>query len=136
MCHSSVGCRRKPESNGAPADGHLRVFVGTGRRRHGFGLLSLQREPSGVGCGERAAQLHHEGASRMTPVRKKDDGQAVVLMVLALAVLLGMCAMVLDVGSWYRTQRRLQGTADAAALAGAQMLPDTPTAAQTMALSY
>ena len=41
-------------------------------------------------------------------------------MVLALVVLLGMCAMVLDVGSWFRTQRRLQGTADAAALAGAQ----------------
>ena len=72
----------------------------------------------------------------MTFARKKEDGQAVVLMVLALTVLLGMCAMVLDVGSWYRTQRRLQGTADAAALAGAQMLPDTPTAAQTMALSY
>ena len=72
----------------------------------------------------------------MTSVRKKDDGQAVVLMVLALVVLLGMCAMVLDVGSWFRTQRRLQGTADAAALAGAQQLPDTPGAAQTMALSY
>ena len=69
-------------------------------------------------------------------VRKRDDGQAVVLMVLALAVLLGMCAMVLDVGSWFRTQRRLQGTADAAALAGAQQLPDNPSAAQTMALSY
>jgi Flp pilus assembly protein TadG len=72
----------------------------------------------------------------MTLTRKKDDGQAVVLMVLALVVLLGMCAMVLDVGSWFRTQRRLQGTADAAALAGAQLLPDTPGAAQTMALSY
>jgi Flp pilus assembly protein TadG len=72
----------------------------------------------------------------MTFARKNDDGQAVVLMVLALVVLLGMCAMVLDVGSWFRTQRRLQGTADAAALAGAQQLPDTPSAAQTMALSY
>ena len=136
VCHSSVGCGRKPESSSTPADDHLCVFVGAGRRRNGFGLLSLQRQPPGMGCGERTAQLHHEGASRMRFARKREDGQAVVLMVLALAVLLGMCAMVLDVGSWYRTQRRLQGTADAAALAGAQQLPDTPSAAQTMALSY
>jgi Flp pilus assembly protein TadG len=72
----------------------------------------------------------------MTFARKNEDGQAVVLIILALVVLLGMCAMVLDVGSWYHTQRQLQGTADAAALAGAQQLPTTPVAAQTMALSY
>jgi hypothetical protein len=72
----------------------------------------------------------------MTFARKGERGQAVVLMVLALVVLLGMSAMVLDVGSWFHTQRRLQGTADAAALAGAQQLPDAPSAAQSMALSY
>jgi Flp pilus assembly protein TadG len=72
----------------------------------------------------------------MTVARKDERGQAIVLMVLALVVLLGMAAMVLDVGGWFRDQRRLQGTADAAALAGAQQLPNAPTAAQTMALSY
>ena len=72
----------------------------------------------------------------MTFARKDERGQAVVLMVLALVVLLGMSAMVLDVGSWFHTQRRLQGTADAAALAGAQQLPDAPSAAQSMALNY
>ena len=72
----------------------------------------------------------------MRSIRKDERGQAIVLMVLALVVLLGMSAMVLDVGSWFRDQRRLQGTADAAALAGAQQLPGSPSGAQTMALSY
>jgi hypothetical protein len=69
-------------------------------------------------------------------VRKNEQGQAVVLMVLALAAMLGMCALVLDVGSWYRTKRQLQSTADAAALAGAQGLPDDPNGARALAQSY
>jgi Flp pilus assembly protein TadG len=72
----------------------------------------------------------------MTFVRRNERGQAVVLMVLSLVVLLGMAALVLDVGSWFHTKRRLQGTADAAALAGAQQLPNDPSGAKTMALSY
>jgi uncharacterized membrane protein len=54
-------------------------------------------------------------------------GQAFVLMTLSLAVVMGMAALVLDVGSWFRTDRRLQQTADAAALAGAEMLPYDPS---------
>jgi Flp pilus assembly protein TadG len=42
--------------------------------------------------------------------RKNQDGQAVVLMVISLAVLTGMAALVLDVGLWMRTDRRLQQT--------------------------
>jgi hypothetical protein len=72
----------------------------------------------------------------MNGLRKSESGQAVVLMTLSLVVLLGMAALVLDVGNWFHTKRRLQGTADAAALAGAQELPDDPSAAQTMAMSY
>jgi hypothetical protein len=68
--------------------------------------------------------------------RKNQDGQAVVLMVISLAVLTGMAALVLDVGLWMRTDRRLQQTADAAALAGAQMLPADPAAARSTALTY
>lgn len=67
---------------------------------------------------------------------RNERGQAIVLSVLALVALLGMCALVLDVGSWYRTKRRLQSTADAAALAGAQQLPKDPSGAKSMALSY
>jgi hypothetical protein len=68
-------------------------------------------------------------------VRKSETGQAVVLMTLSLLVIMGMAVLVLDVGNWYHTKRRLQGTADAAALAGAQKLPND-SAAKTMALDY
>jgi Flp pilus assembly protein TadG len=67
--------------------------------------------------------------------RENERGQAIVLSVLALVALLGMSALVLDVGNWFRTQRRLQSTADAAALAGAQQLPN-PGLATAMALDY
>jgi hypothetical protein len=69
-------------------------------------------------------------------LRKNEQGQAVVLMVIALAAILGMCALVLDVGSWYRTKRQLQSTADAATLAGAQKLPSDPSGARALAQSY
>ena len=72
----------------------------------------------------------------MSFVRRDERGQAIVLMTLSLVVILGMAALVLDVGNWFHTKRRLQGTADAAALAGAQKLPDDPSGAQTMAMSY
>jgi len=68
--------------------------------------------------------------------RKNERGQALVLSVAALTVLLGMAALVLDVGAWFRTDRRLQATADAAVLAGAQRLPNDPAGAKSMALNY
>ena len=67
---------------------------------------------------------------------KRDSGQATVLTVLFLTVLLGMAALVLDVGSWFRADRKLQATADAAALAGAQALPEDPAQAGALALEY
>ncbi len=69
-------------------------------------------------------------------VRKNERGQAIVLTVLSLVVLLGMSALVLDVGAWMRTKRRLQGTADAAALAGAQKLPADVSGAKSLAQTY
>lgn len=59
---------------------------------------------------------------------RKQRGQAMVLTVLFSTGLLGMSALVLDLGSWMRAQRDLQAVADAAALAGAQGLPDTGVA--------
>jgi hypothetical protein len=47
-----------------------------------------------------------------------------------------MAALVLDVGIWMRTDRRLQATADAAALAGAQKLPTDVAGAKALAQSY
>jgi Flp pilus assembly protein TadG len=67
---------------------------------------------------------------------RKDHGQATVLTVVFLVVVLGMAALVLDVGSWYRADRSAQSTADAAALAGAQALPSSPSAAGGLAIQY
>jgi Putative Flp pilus-assembly TadE/G-like len=67
---------------------------------------------------------------------RNERGQAMVLTVVFLVVLLGMAAMVLDVGSWYRADRDTQSTADAAALAGAQALPDDPAKATQLAQQY
>jgi Flp pilus assembly protein TadG len=67
---------------------------------------------------------------------KRENGQAMVLTVLFLAGLLGMAALVLDVGSWFREKRQLQLTADAAALAGAQVLPGSPSGATSLAFQY
>jgi Putative Flp pilus-assembly TadE/G-like len=68
---------------------------------------------------------------------QNQNGQATVITVVFLVVLLGMAALVLDLGSWYRAKRDAQSTADAAALAGAQALPNGSTAnAQTLAQQY
>jgi Flp pilus assembly protein TadG len=59
---------------------------------------------------------------------RKESGQALVLIVLSLVSLLGMAALAVDVGYAYYVQRSLQASADAAALAGAQELPNGSTA--------
>jgi Flp pilus assembly protein TadG len=48
-----------------------------------------------------------------------------------MVVMLGGVALTIDVGSWYREHRQAQTTADAAALAAAQLLPDTASARAT-----
>jgi hypothetical protein len=63
-------------------------------------------------------------------------GQAAVMTILFLTVLIGASAMSLDVGSWYHAKRQLQAEADAAALAGAQALPDSPADAKAYAIEY
>jgi hypothetical protein len=65
-----------------------------------------------------------------------DRGQALVMMILFLGVLMALSAAVLDVGAWYRADRKLQATADAAALAGAHGLPDSQAEAMGLALEY
>jgi secretion/DNA translocation related TadE-like protein len=71
----------------------------------------------------------------MTSIRN-DRGQATVLTVIFLVALLGAVALVLDVGSWFREQRDTQSTADAAALAAAQALPDSTGEANALANEY
>jgi hypothetical protein len=63
-------------------------------------------------------------------------GQAAVLTIVFMTVLLGASAMALDVGSWFHARRELQAQADAAALAGAQALPNSTADAQSLAIQY
>jgi hypothetical protein len=65
-----------------------------------------------------------------------ERGQAAVVSVFFIAVLVGMATLVLDVGSWYRADRAAQQAADASALAGAQVLPGDPAQALNVALDY
>lgn len=67
---------------------------------------------------------------------KNERGQALLVTVLFLVVLMGCTALTLDVGVWYREQRQAQATADAAALAGAQALPTSPSDAIDWAKQY
>ncbi|HZP74038.1 MAG TPA: pilus assembly protein TadG-related protein [Gaiellaceae bacterium] len=66
---------------------------------------------------------------------RNEDGQSIIIVVVFLVVLLGFCALTIDVGHAYLAQRRLQASVDAAALAGADSLPDT-AAAQAGAAQY
>jgi Flp pilus assembly protein TadG len=66
---------------------------------------------------------------------RNESGQAVVFVVVALSTLVAMVSLVVDGGSWVRTQRQVQTAADAAALAGAQDIPNQATA-QTSAINY
>jgi Flp pilus assembly protein TadG len=59
-----------------------------------------------------------------------------VLLAVILTGLVGMAALVIDVGSWYHADRKLQTAADAAALAGAQHLPTDPATATAVARDY
>ena len=69
-------------------------------------------------------------------VRENERGQTFVITAIFMLMLVGMCALVLDVGSWFREKRQLQSTADAAALAGAQVLPTDWSTAKSLALEY
>jgi len=57
------------------------------------------------------------------------DGQVIVIVALLIVAIVGMTALVVDMGSLYEDRRSLQGVADAAALAGAQELPESISAA-------
>jgi hypothetical protein len=67
--------------------------------------------------------------------RSGESGQAITLSVIAITVLLTLGAFVIDIGRVYHVHRTLQGSADAAALAGAEDLPSA-TNATALAHSY
>ena len=67
---------------------------------------------------------------------RSERGQSLVIVLIFMTALIGMAAAVIDVGSWYRTDRKIQANADAAALAGAQELPESKAAAELAALTW
>jgi hypothetical protein len=68
--------------------------------------------------------------------RSDERGQALVISVLFLAVLIGMAGLVVDVGAWYVQHQKAQAAADFGALAAAAELPSRPTNARSMADDY
>lgn len=73
---------------------------------------------------------------KLKRLKKEEHGQALVFLVGIFAILLGIMALVVDVGNVYWQKAELQNAADAAALAGAQELPMSATVAESTALSY
>lgn len=67
---------------------------------------------------------------------EKERGSVVVLVALGLTALIGVGALVTDVGMFYAQKAKLQNAIDAAALAGVQELPENPTLAQQIAQDY
>lgn len=65
-----------------------------------------------------------------------ERGSALVIVALAMVVLMGFAALVIDVGLLYVERARLMDTADASALAGAQDIYLSPEKAEEMAEEY
>jgi Flp pilus assembly protein TadG len=74
---------------------------------------------------------HHSRTGALS----EEQGQAIVFVVMMLVAVIAVVGFVIDIGHAYEAQRSLQGAADAAALAGAQQLPD-PTLAQQTATQF
>jgi len=71
-------------------------------------------------------------------LRKSLDqkGNIMVMTAIALSAIIGMSALVIDVGSVMIEKHRLLNAVDAAALAGGQELPMYPDAARNLAIEY
>lgn len=66
----------------------------------------------------------------------REQGQALVLFTMLLAVFVILLVLVIDGGMFMAKRREAQNVVDAAALAGAQELPNDPLAAAAMAKQY
>lgn len=63
--------------------------------------------------------------SMMERLRREESGQSLVMVCVSMFVLLCVCALVVDLARGMDVQRQLQVSADAAALAAAENLPNT-----------
>src|SRR5258708_25709760 len=67
---------------------------------------------------------------------RDERGEARVMAAVFIVTAIGSVAFAVDIGSWLREHRQAQSTADAAALAGAQLLPMNTPNALTQAQTY
>jgi Flp pilus assembly protein TadG len=65
-----------------------------------------------------------------------ESGQVVVFAVVSMLSLLGMSALVIDIGYGFLVKRRAQAAADASALAAAQALPNDTDTASSLSSNY
>jgi len=75
-------------------------------------------------------------AQRKVNLIHPENGSVVVLVALLLTILLGLSALVVDLGVIYVNYTHLQNTLDTAVLAGVQELPSSTSKAQEVALQY
>lgn len=69
-------------------------------------------------------------------VHRVENGQMLVLAAAAMVAVLGLCALSIDVGFLMHERQNVQNATDAAALAGAQLLPDNASSADSVARQY
>lgn len=74
--------------------------------------------------------------ARLIAQAQRQNGSVAVLVAVCMVALLGVAALGTDVGMLYVERHRLSAIADAAALAGAQLLPQQPEEAQATAYQY
>ncbi len=72
---------------------------------------------------------------RASDVRTQQRGQVLVMAILALVVVCGFVSLTIDIGIFLHGRRSVQNAVDAAALAGAQDLPNS-TSAESIARAY
>jgi hypothetical protein len=72
----------------------------------------------------------------MTKLNEKKKGIAVVFLAISITVILLSAALVIDIGMLALNKSKLQNACDAAALAGAQELPNNKVTAASVAITY
>ncbi len=67
---------------------------------------------------------------------KNQDGQSSIFLILFVVLLVGIAALVIDLGLYNLSKNRMQTAIDAATLAAVQELPENPDKARALVLNY
>src|SRR5437763_17018478 len=96
---------------------------------HSAATARREIPPQGDAPSPKPSDLEHVAP----PSPRTQRGQAAIFTIVALTTLIGMVALVIDVGIWRTERGHMQNAADAAALAGAARLNQGAAAAQQFA---